>query len=112
MGMKQRGKDDIWGGLYDFWLEEKPQIQDTDVLLNETDKINNIAGKWLITKESVVYKHILTHQRIQARFHHLEIEAKEKEQELFKNLRFFELSEITELPKPVLIDNYLNKHFF
>lgn len=112
IGMKQRDRGDIWSGLYDFWLEEKPKLQDTEALLNEADLANKIRDKYIIAKESVVYKHVLTHQRIHARFHHLEIQTKDSVPQLPENLHFFKASEIAELPKPVLIDNYLNKHFF
>ncbi len=112
LGMKQRVDKDIWSGLYDFWLEEKAALQNTETLLGEANWEDVLTSKWVITKESVVYKHILTHQRIHATFHHIQIPASQTENVFFDKLHFFKLSEIVDLPKPVLIDNYLNKNFF
>lgn len=112
VAMKQRGKKDIWGGLYDFWLEEHPKILDTVDMLGAIQLPKEQTDQWVISKESVTYKHILTHQRIQAKFYHIEINEAQKDFPVFENFSFFELSEVTALPKPVLIDNYLNKDFF
>lgn len=112
LGMKQRVDKDIWSGLYDFWLEERADLQNTETLLGEANWEDVLIGKWVITKESVAYKHILTHQRIQATFHHIQVPASQTENVFFDKLHFFKLSEIVDLPKPVLIDNYLNKNFF
>lgn len=112
VAMKQRGSKDIWGGLYDFWLEEHSQILDTVDMLGAIHLPKEQLEQWVIIKESVTYKHILTHQRIQAKFYHVEINEVQKKLPVFDNFSFFELSEVAALPKPVLIDNYLNKDFF
>ncbi|OJJ21796.1 A/G-specific adenine glycosylase [marine bacterium AO1-C] len=112
LGMKERTAKDIWSGLYDFWLEEKPALQTTEALLGENGWDDKLTSKWVIGKQSVAYKHILTHQRIQATFHHIEIPAEQAGTEFFSDLHFFKPDEIVDLPKPVLIDNYLNKNFF
>ncbi|HAS42649.1 MAG TPA: A/G-specific adenine glycosylase [Microscillaceae bacterium] len=112
LGMKQRVGKDIWSGLYDFWLEEKSALQNTEALMGESDWAKELTEEWVISKESVAYKHILTHQRIQATFHHIQVPVSQTDQEFFKDLHFFKLDEIVDLPKPVLIDNYLNKNFF
>jgi A/G-specific adenine glycosylase len=112
VAMKQRGSKDIWGGLYDFWLEEHPKILDTVDVLGAIQLPKEETKQWVISKESVTYKHILTHQRIQAKFYHIEINEEQKDLPVFENFSFFELSEVAALPKPVLIDNYLNKDFF
>lgn len=112
VAMKQRGSKDIWGGLYDFWLEEHPKMLDTVDMLGAIQLPKEQVEQWVISKESVTYKHILTHQRIQAKFYHIEINEAQKDLPAFDNFSFFELSEVAALPKPVLIDNYLNKDFF
>lgn len=112
VAMKQRGSKDIWGGLYDFWLEEHPKMLDTIDMLGAIQLPKEQVEQWVISKESVTYKHILTHQRIQAKFYHIEINEAQKDLPAFDNFSFFELSEVAALPKPVLIDNYLNKDFF
>lgn len=112
IGMKQRSAQGIWGGLYDFWLEERSKLQTTEELLNDFDDKIETLKEWVVTEQSVAYKHVLTHQKIQATFHHVQIPATQKDKPLFEAIRFFELKKTGELPKPVLIDNYLNKYFF
>ncbi|EAY26968.1 A/G-specific adenine glycosylase [Microscilla marina] len=112
VAMKQRGSQDIWGGLYDFWLEEQPKLLSAIDLLDVINLPQAQLKKMVIGKESVIYKHILTHQRIQAKFHHIEVKPAQKDLPMFDKLRFYEVNEVAALPKPVLIDNYLNKDFF
>ncbi|MDN5204413.1 A/G-specific adenine glycosylase [Fulvivirgaceae bacterium BMA10] len=112
--MKERGPKDIWQGLYDFYLIEKDRFLDTNDLLN--DPLINIMlkGGATLEEESKEYKHVLTHQRIFAKFYHLNSRHVNDLKDALRELRmgFFSIEEIKNLPKPILIDNYLNEHFF
>jgi A/G-specific adenine glycosylase len=107
--MKERGPKDVWQGLYDFNLLE------SQAPLSEEDFLKELGTKELTLLDfSEEVKHILTHQRIFTRF----IRVRVNELGNFialsksKNLEAFELAEVQELPKPILIENYLQKEFF
>lgn len=92
--MKMRQANDIWKSLYDFYLLEDNQLKQINHL--ERGLLTLIKRyKLAIEKNSQLYKHILT----------------QKAQFLLKeqNLIPFTLEEIKQLPKPILINNFLKK---
>lgn len=107
--MKERGPKDIWQGLYDFNLIESQEA------LSEEDILKELATKELtVLGFSEEVKHILTHQRIFTRFIRVGVNELGNFEALAKSnyLDAFELAEVQELPKPILIQNYLQKEFF
>ncbi len=107
--MKERGTKDIWQGLYDFNLLE------SQAPLSEEDTLKELATKGLtVLGFSEEVKHILTHQRIFTRFIRVRVNELGNFEALAKSkhLDAFELAEVQELPKPILIQNYLQKEFF
>ncbi|MFY0591720.1 A/G-specific adenine glycosylase [Roseivirga sp.] len=108
--MKERGPKDIWQGLYDFHLEESPVSKDDEaVLLPAADK-----AIFSLQDFSEEVKHILTHQRIFTKFIRLQVNDLGKFESLAadKNLTPYRMEEVQELPKPILIQNYLKQAFF
>jgi len=110
--MNQRVKNDIWKGLYDFQLVESDgKISDEIVFLEGLGIIE--GAEWQIhhIKE---YKHVLTHQIIHATFYC--IDANNSVNNLVansvENADFYNFDEIENLPKPVLINNYLKEAIF
>lgn len=88
--MKQRIEKDIWHGLYDFELVETEKEK----------KEKELVAKYNPQKISKVYKHLLSHQTIYARFM------------LTSNVnkpqgKAYTLKQIEALPKPRLILQYL-----
>lgn len=112
--MKQREAKDIWRGLFDFLLHEDKQAVDP---LNGLENLMPEA-KWrsmmTIQDPSAVYKHKLTHQHIFARFTELEVSVSQDLKPWMEHydLQEFELGEIMQLPKPILIDKYLKAAIF
>lgn len=102
---KKRGTGDIWEGLYDFPQEEK----------NKLDDVLSLDLKWISPQEILQhpknYRHILTHQRLNATFFEVEI-APSKHEFLAswceKNgFLMIDQEEIEFLAKPKLIVNFL-----
>lgn len=111
VAMKERTGKDIWSGLYDFYLIEKDTFIETDKLLQEF--LPAITDHLVVEQKSDVYIHILTHQRVKAKFWHISVSGKLKEKLAAQlGLRFFSEAETEDLPKPVLINNYLNESIF
>lgn len=106
--LKERGENDIWQGLHDFYLIEKETEEATvDELLRE----DQIVACELID-ESAVFKHILTHQRIFAKFLVISVKDKKPFAEMISGTKGHDFEAVSSIPKPKLIDNYLNEVFF
>lgn len=103
--MHQRVGGDIWSGLYDFYLVESEEklITLDEISLEKNDFLQEILSKSIIKNVSESFKHILTHQRIEAKFWHIILND---EVVLPENYHFYSLEEIEDLPKPILIEKH------
>lgn len=107
--MNERGPKDVWQGLYDFLLQEHKAMPDTESVLS--DLAEKSGGMIILEDESVEYKHILTHQRIFAKFFKVKVNKTGwlEEQE---GLKAYSVDQMNDLPKPKLIDKYLKDSIF
>ncbi len=107
--MKKRGKKDIWEGLYDFYLIEKtrptklPTLLEEDAFLKKLKPTEEIE----VTKN---FKHLLSHQTILASF--IRIKTAEKPVSAPETNEFYSITKVASLPKPILIERYLQKTIF
>lgn len=107
--LKQRGPKDIWQGLYDFPLLEQKQPILTEEILKKLD-----TESFTMTDERGPLKHVLTHQQIFANFIALKV-ADFNTFEFLKSkfgAQQFSMKAIDDLPKPILIENYLKAAVF
>ena len=107
--MNRRQDNDIWKHLYDFpMLESLVDLRPEDVILVKAPEIY-MNKKANLVFESEKYKHVLTHQRIIARFDQYQVSEKVIMDITSNNKNYscFESKEISELPKPKLIEKYL-----
>ena len=112
--MKRRGSNDIWEGLYEFLLlEADDSATSPHTLLSKIlpDFISLGFSNLSLAHEK---KHILTHQNIYAKFWMVEFEDESTYLSACRHfdLQSFLIDEIHELPKPVLINNFLINHIF
>jgi len=109
--LNKRESDDIWKGLFDFYLFESDvkysdfmQISNDVCTINENDLLFHGIHE---------YKHILTHQVIYASFYHITFQNSDFiENRLLNGGNFYNKEQIQNLPKPVLIDKYLKEEIF
>ncbi len=105
--VRQRGVQDIWAGLYDFYPVEK---ENAEFLVD--DEIENLFSeklpKIVAIRESREFLHVLSHQRIRARFWEIELE---KPVFITNEGDFMEVAGLDKLPKPKLVVNYLSAYF-
>lgn len=108
--MKERGPKDVWQGLYDFSLYESTKPISEESMLNEGANRQGL----IVTDISEEVKHVLTHQRIFTRFIRVKVKDLGNFETLSESngLKVYELAEVQELPKPILIQNYLQKEIF
>ncbi|GEO02969.1 A/G-specific adenine glycosylase [Adhaeribacter aerolatus] len=112
--LRKRTQTDIWQGLYDFYLQEtdSPDLPD-EILLQELKLLAPAETKPVIKGVSEVYKHVLTHQKIYAKFYLIGLHARLREEVTESTgLSLLSASEIEQLPKAIMIDRYLKATVF
>ena len=103
--MKKRKEKDIWHGLFDFCLIETKRATKLDKLIQEEKTLRGIKPDDIVFR-SKKYKHILSHQIIQASFtivHKRKVDSSNE-------YKYYSLKKIELLPKPVLITRFLEDH--
>ena len=110
--MKQRDTRGIWAGLYDFYTIETPQAATLEELDDPLLR-SLLAQPGASVQISALYRHILTHQRLQVIFYTVDLAEEPQNLSNQENrLRAYSVEEIERLPKPILIDNFLQKEIF
>lgn len=108
MYLNVRGPKDIWQGLFDFYLVETHEPGTIELITRDPVVKGVMDAGAILEDESAIHKHILSHQKIYAKFFKVVIEEKINRKELLKaGLKRFSKEEVEKLPKPVLIDNFL-----
>lgn len=108
--MKERIGKDIWQGLYEFPLVEENSLFEIGKLLKK--QFDKEAKYAQIKAESREYKHVLSHQNLHAKF--WIVESTEIAERLVskEGFRFYTVKAIHDLPKPVLINKFLEESIF
>lgn len=110
LALRERKAKDVWQNLHDFYLLETEDHQDAlqDLLLPEAAL--NLVQQGVIAGLPVESFQLLSHQRIRAKFYLIDL-PDEPTGSLPTDLHWFTIDEINDLPKPVLITNYLENLF-
>jgi len=105
--MRQRNGKDIWKGLYDFYLVETTRSRKVETLILEDEFLNGST----IINESKSFTHLLSHQKLKVKFIKVEKSLTKKEELVIKNqnLQWFSPTQISKLPKPILVDRFLRE---
>ena len=105
--MKRRSGKDIWHGLYDFHLIESGARKKTESVIKANDWFQ--PGSLMTVSKST--RHLLTHQELSVVFAEIEIKTLQEFQLLSRKLGLHAYSHkrIESLPKPILIQQYLEK---
>jgi A/G-specific adenine glycosylase len=107
--MRKRPETDIWAGLYDFYLEEITEENFGELEQKNPFLLKNQKNITFLNASAVV-KHKLTHQNIAIQFFHIEVNDLKKFQEnISSEYTFYDKNDVSELPKPIMIANYLKK---
>lgn len=97
--LNRRAGNDIWQGLYEFYLIESNKELSTLQLLKH-QKLKEVAGiKFNLLHTSKSYKHILSHQHLYAKFYVIKtniVFAKTHTKTTFKNLTDHAFARLTE----------------
>jgi A/G-specific adenine glycosylase len=111
--LKERPSGDIWQGLYDFALAETDAADmPAAEVLRHVEALGGALATGQVAEDrpAPILRHVLSHQKLEARFHTIELAAALPTAALHDTgLRAYSAAEIEALPKPVLISNYLAK---
>lgn len=108
--MRQRDTRGIWAGLYDFYLIEVPQSSTLDSLDDPLLKSLLEQDESITVETSMLYQHTLSHQQLHVLFHTITLSKNLMSK--VNCLQAYSVQEIEALPKPILIDNFLQKEIF
>jgi A/G-specific adenine glycosylase len=109
--LRKRESDDIWRNLYDFPLVETDGPVSAEKLM-QADEWRKIAGgnSFQIRKRSELYRHILSHQIILARFYFIDLPGKPKLPFLMVSLKDLLKYPVARLIEQFLEDSYTEIH--
>lgn len=111
LAMRKRESSDIWKGLFDFYLIEGRKSAEQILVEIAQHLWKRIKPRDVSFAGS--YKHVLTHQKITARFFTIDLNGKNADATLRKlGLKLYSRRQIESLPKPVLISRFLNENGF
>jgi A/G-specific adenine glycosylase len=107
--INKRTEKDIWTNLYDFPLiETKIELNEEQFLRSQEWKSFITTSKYSVKSVSGSYKHILSHQKIYARF--WEIDCKESFNKLLSKTSItIKKQDIHKYAVPRLIESYIEK---
>jgi len=107
--LNKREEKDIWIGLFDFPLiETKESINDYNNLLDNNWQKITINNPFVLKTISKEYTHILSHQKIYAKFWVFDIK---NPLQLKNSVTEINHTNIFKYPVPKLIDNFINSEF-
>jgi A/G-specific adenine glycosylase len=104
--LKQRGPKDIWQGLFEFPMLEKPLLKNPSEVFDEL-----VENKFISKNEQVEiqflenYKHILTHQKLMASFWKISCKTKPN---LSNDYIEIEIDEIKKYAVPRLLEKLIS----
>lgn len=112
--MKQRSGKDIWTGLYDFYLIEGKEGKTLEDITQDMLFSRLLSEDKASVEVSRLYKHQLTHQQLFVRFYTINIAGQGLAGSLIEEqcLNPYTVEELHQLPKPILIDNFLREEIF
>ena len=107
--LRERREKDIWQGLYDFALAETAVAElPANELRRHLDALGAALDTSRAAEPSAAYRHVLSHQKLEARFHELPLAQPLPATTLRDvGLRAYSAAEVDALPKPQLIANYV-----
>ena len=110
--LRERGEKDIWQGLYDFALVETDAAElPADELARHLDALGAAIDTSAAAEPSATYRHALSHQKLEVRFHDLPLTQALPHATLHDlGLQAYSAAEIEALPKPKLIANYIEQN--
>lgn len=103
--MRERTGRDVWQGLFDFYLVEADEFQEPDEWTSD-DFLDRLLPQATVEDASEEFVHVLSHQRIRARFWNLLL-PEDANLALPAHAHWASPTDVEALPKPILVVRYL-----
>lgn len=110
LALRERKTKDVWQNLYDFYLMESDELKASLAELIIPEPIQALIARGVRTALPVVGQQLLSHQRIRAIFHLIDLSEEFSDVSIL-DLKWYSEAEIGQLPKPVLITTYFEQLF-
>ncbi|QDK82880.1 A/G-specific adenine glycosylase [Spirosoma sp. KCTC 42546] len=110
LALRERMARDVWQNLHDFYLVETEVSKDALQDLPLPELIDSLLQLGVVASLPIESVQLLSHQRIRAKFYLIDL-PEEAISRLPTDLHWYTPEEISHLPKPVLITNYLENLF-
>ena len=110
VALRERTGRDVWQNLYDFCLAETDEPPGSIRDLTLTGSAGELVRQGQLMKEPIETIQLLSHQRIRAVFYEISVPDALIGQ-LPAGLQWYSMEQAEQLPKPVLVTNYLEKGF-
>ncbi|MBC3784292.1 A/G-specific adenine glycosylase [Spirosoma utsteinense] len=110
IALRERTARDVWQNLYDFCLLETDEVQASWRELTLPEPLVALVAEGKLVGSPVQTVQLLSHQRIRAVFYTIELPL-QSIVPLPVGLDWYTIEEAGQLPKPVLVTNYLEKWF-
>lgn len=101
--INKRSGNDIWKGLYEFYLIETEKQTLELAILKQVQLLKICTLNFTVKHSSIEYKHILSHQHLYAKFYVLTLNSSHK-----KTSSVCSINSLKKLAFPRLIDKFLN----
>ena len=101
--INKRATNDIWKGLYEFYLIETEKQTSELIVLKHTQLLKICGLNFTVKHSSIEYKHILSHQHLYTKFYVLILKSSHK-----KTSKVCSVNSLKKLAFPRLIDKFLN----
>lgn len=109
--LNRRGTNDIWQGLYEFALIESEAPAEETTLMAHPE-FQRLAGKnYTLLHRSILYRHVLSHQRLHARFYVVKLKGSLPPGQIKTSLQRLEEFAFPRLIEKFLSDCYLKDLF-
>lgn len=102
IAIQKRGNNDVWQGMYELPLVETQEAIDSEKLV-KLELLQGVKNVQLLSDT----KHVLSHQRIYCKFWKVSLKSSGNQE-----FNFLSKEKIHELPKSVLVNNFLNEFYF
>lgn len=103
--LKKRQSKDIWQNMYEFPMKENQSMKES-FDISDLLSVAQEDSIYILKEKSHWKTHLLSHQKIHARFHEFEVD--QIETSLKDDWEILDLDDVDNYPLPKLIESYMN----
>lgn len=110
LALRERTGRDVWQNLYEFYGIETDEPTSGWRSIDVPEELNELVVQGVLVGPPVTEQQLLSHQRIRAIFHEISL-PETSTTPLPDGLTWYSMTQVRQLPKPVLIASYVENQF-